>query len=90
MSGGEPGPERVPGAGAEAESAGLDLLLRIVQEEVRSKACPACAAPLADCEMNLREPELDRVVVEVACRSCERTLLMTIAPDGESGVATVR
>ena len=77
-------PASIPG------SPGFDLMLRIVEEEVRAKRCPECAGSLADCEINLRDLELDRVVAEVSCHRCNRTVLMTIAPESEPGVASVR
>lgn len=74
-------PASVPG------SLGFDLMLRIVEEEVRAKRCPECAGSLVGCDINLRDLEFDRVVAAVSCRSCERTVLMTIAPEIEPGLA---
>ncbi|HLH69667.1 MAG TPA: hypothetical protein VKY90_11700 [Candidatus Dormibacteraeota bacterium] len=64
------------------------LLLELARGEARARRCPSCAGPLVTGELELREMELDRAVVEVTCRRCRARVRMVLRPDA-SGSGTV-
>ena len=69
---------------------GLELVLRLVAAEAETMSCRGCEEPLSNSTVTLREHDLQRVVVEVRCRSCGNAVLLGVAPEAEEGRAGVR
>ncbi len=71
-------------------SLGLELLLRLVAEEMGVKNCGRCGGALSDSRLALRDHDPQKVVVEVTCRACDEPLLITVEPETRVGTAGVR
>ncbi|HET7421672.1 MAG TPA: hypothetical protein VFL27_14935 [Candidatus Dormibacteraeota bacterium] len=65
--------------------AALDLLARLVAEQVAEKACATCGAVLTEARISLRMRDGERVLVEVTCRACDHVALLTAQPRGDEG-----
>jgi RNase P subunit RPR2 len=70
-------------------SPGVDLLLRVVADQLGRQQCEGCGSPLAGGRFALREQTAQRIVVEVACPTCNRKPLLFIQPDVD-GVAQIK
>ena len=69
---------------------GLELVLRLVAAEAETMSCRTCEEPLSHPAITLREHDLQRMVVEVRCRSCGNAMLLGVEPEAEEGRAGVR
>jgi len=71
-------------------SPGVELLLRLVADELRTSSCAGCGGSLIRSRVALRDQDPGQVVIEVVCRSCDEPLLLRVEPEAESGIAGVR
>lgn len=66
----------------------VDLLVRVLAQELAGQRCERCSARLADARLAVRDLNTDQFVVEAKCRACEHTVLLEIKPDA-GGVARI-
>jgi hypothetical protein len=69
-------------------SPGLELLVRLVVEELGGRQCARCAGSLSGSRVMIREHGAEKVVIEVRCRACDEALVLKVEPSGE-GVAGI-
>lgn len=67
---------------------GLDLLLRVVAEQLHAQRCERCQTALGQARIVLRERTADRVVAEITCPVCAHAWLLEITPEAD-GIARV-
>lgn len=70
-------------------SPGVDLLLRVVADQLGRHSCEGCRSQLAGGRFALREQAAQRIVVEVACPTCNRIALLFIEPEVD-GIAQIK
>ena len=69
-------------------SAGVDLLVRVVAEQIGEMLCERCSKPLERARIALRDVKPDHVIVEAVCAECDQSALLQIKPESD-GVARV-
>jgi DNA-directed RNA polymerase subunit RPC12/RpoP len=68
---------------------GLELLLRLVAEQLGARRCARCGRSLSHSRVALREHDAQQVVIEVSCRRCQEPLLLKVEPEAGNGVARI-
>ncbi|MFZ0996173.1 MAG: hypothetical protein WAO09_09405 [Candidatus Dormiibacterota bacterium] len=68
----------------------VQLLLDVVQAELRAQRCPACGHRMGGSRLSWLGVDLDQVTLQVTCRSCGSTRSATASPGAEGGVADLR
>lgn len=67
-------------------SSAIDLLMRVIAEQLRAKNCARCGSSLADASIAVRESKGEEVVFEVGCRACDRILVLQVTPEADGVV----
>ena len=70
-------------------SPALDLLLRVVREQLSSETCQACGSSLVDSGLAMRERGAEDVIIEVVCKRCAHVAHLRISPGSHEGIAHV-
>jgi hypothetical protein len=70
-------------------SPGMELLVRLVAQQLEARSCTRCGRSLAGSQITLREHDAAQVVIEVGCRACDEPLLLRVEPEADDGVARV-
>lgn len=68
---------------------GLELLLRLVAEQLETQRCQGCGATLANSRVALRAHDLQHAVIEVTCSTCSDSVLVRVEPQAREGTASV-
>jgi hypothetical protein len=72
------------------QSPGLKLLLRMVAEQAATRRCQRCGGALSNSRITLQEHDVQWVVIAVACRACDETVVVRVEPEAGQGSAGVR
>jgi len=69
---------------------GIELLLRVVADQLTAMRCDHCDQPLSTPRIRLREQSAERMTFEVECRACSRLMLLSVEPEAGEGVIRIR
>ena len=69
-------------------SPAIDLLMRVIAEQLRAENCPRCGSTLAGAPIAVRDSNGDEVVFEAGCRACDRIFVLQVKP-GADGVVRI-
>ena len=67
-------------------SSALDLLTRVIAEQLRTKDCPRCGSTLAGARIAVRDSRGEEVVFEAGCGACDRILVLQVKPEADGVV----
>lgn len=70
-------------------SPGIELLIRLVAQQLEARSCTRCGRSLSNSRITLREHDAGQVVIEASCRACDEPLLLKVEPEADDGVARV-
>ncbi len=71
-------------------SPGIELLVRLVAEQLAAMRCEGCNELLSNPRVRPREHGADQVTFEVVCRACDRLMLLSVEPEAGEGVVSIR